>query len=51
MIQKKMGDDLNRMRILRPVLPPVYGALVKAARNIGIKTDKAFKENFLNDFE
>ncbi len=51
MLQKKMGDDLNRMRFLRPVLPPVYGALVKAARNIGIVTDKAFKENFLNDFE
>ena len=51
MIQEKLADDLNRMRILRPVLPPVYGALVKAARNIGIKTDKTFKENFLNDFE
>ncbi|MBR3929213.1 MAG: hypothetical protein IKJ65_09450 [Clostridia bacterium] len=50
-VKEKLGDDLNRMRILRPVLPPVYGALVKAARNAGIKTDAAFKENFLNDFE
>lgn len=51
MVTEKLGDDLKRMRILRPVLPPVYGALVKAARNIGIKTDKAFKESFMSDFE
>jgi len=50
-VKNKLGDDLNRMRILRPVLPPVYGALVKAARDVGIRTDKAFKETFMNDFE
>ncbi len=50
-VTEKLGDDLNRVRILRPVLPPVYGALVKAARDVGIKTDKAFKETFMNDFE
>ncbi|MBQ1257263.1 MAG: hypothetical protein IIW08_00285 [Clostridia bacterium] len=50
-VREKLGDDLNRMRILRPVLPPVYGALVKAARDVGISTDKAFKETFMKDFE
>lgn len=51
MIQKKLGSDLHRMRMLRPVLPPVYGALVKAARDVGIDANAGFKENFLNDFE
>lgn len=50
-VKNKLGDDLSRMRILRPVLPPVYGSLVKAARDVGIKTDKAFKETFMSDFE
>lgn len=51
MVREKLGSDLERMRILRPVLPPVYGALVRAARNIGCTINASFKENFLKDFE
>lgn len=51
MIKEKMGGDLKRMRLVRPVLPPVYGALVKAARNAGVKVNAEFKQNFMNDFK
>ena len=45
-----LGTDAWKFRLVKPDVPPVYGALVKAAWNAGIPTDGGFRENFVADF-
>lgn len=51
MIKTAMGEDLQSIRMLRPGVPQVYGALCKAARNIGIAVTPEFRQSFLNDYK
>lgn len=51
MILDALGEDKERVKLIRSDLPPVYGATVKAARGAKIHTDKNFRNNFMNDFK
>lgn len=46
-VRDALGPDESRFRIVKPKVPPVYGALVKAAWNAGLRTDDAFRQNFI----
>lgn len=50
-VRKELGMDAEKFRIVKPDVPPVYGALVKAAWNAGYKTDGSFRANFIADFK
>ena len=43
MIANEVG---NKILLVKPDVPPVYGALVKAVRNAGLSIGEGFKENF-----
>lgn len=50
-VRKELGADEEKFRIVKPDIPPVYGSLVKAAWNAGIKADGNFRANFIADFK
>lgn len=49
-VMSALGADAPKFRVVKPDVPPVYGALVKAAWNAGIATDGEFKQNFIADY-
>lgn len=49
-VRSALGDRKNDVRLVRPDVAPVYGALVKAARNAGVPIAETFRENFKRDY-
>lgn len=45
-----LGKQKNDVQLVRPDVAPVYGALVKAARNAGVPITETFRESFKRDY-
>jgi len=50
-IKAALGSDLTDIVIIRPEQPPVYGALVKAARIADIQVTQEFRKNFQESYK
>ena len=45
-VRAALGAQKNDVQLVRPHVAPVYGALVKAARNAGVPITETFRESF-----
>lgn len=50
LILHDLGTQIDEFTILRPQIPPLYGALARAALNAGIRPDENFRKNFLHTY-
>ncbi len=48
LIKQELADILDEVKLVRPSVSPVYGALAKAAMDAGISVDDNFKSNYIN---
>jgi len=46
-----LGEEKEKFNIVQPDVAPVYGALVKAAVNAGVKVGKEFRSNFVQSYK
>lgn len=51
MIKDALGEDRENIKMLRPEVPQVYGALCKAARNISVAVTPEFRKNFMSEYK
>ena len=49
-VRAALGAQKNDVQLVRPDVAPVYGALVKAARNVGVPITETFRESFKRDY-
>lgn len=49
-VRAALGAQKNDVQLVRPDVAPVYGALVKAARNAGVPIAETFRESFKRDY-
>ncbi len=49
-VRAALGAQKNDVQLVRPDVAPVYGALVKAARNAGVPITETFRESFKRDY-
>ncbi len=47
LIKRELADLGDSVRLIRPSVQPVYGALTKAARNANVDVDERFRANYI----